>query len=445
MTSNEGDVASTGDSDGAISEGQPRESYWSDRLGQTPRPSASGKAPWPGEAAIAPTRAAPPPAVPREAAPLPRQPSITTKTSRKRLAIFLAAVALIVGSAAAALAISMSSHSPTSTSGSTSGSTAAATPLTWTKPMVLDPAMTNGSQSDYIAISGATDVSCPSTTFCLAFVGNDALTYDGHKWSAPRTLATSVSGKSISCATVASCVVSSGGFDSGTYYLFANGGWSGPTPVLIDGEQISSAEFASVRSLTCPTTSFCAGSTTAHGIVTYNGQGWAITSSPAPSLEYLFDHVSCASATWCFAVGGSAVTAFDGHTWTAPQSIDPGMRAETGLSAVSCPTPQFCAAVDEAGNAFTYNGHSWSKADSIDPGHGQFGPTTISCPTSTFCVAVELLGDAFEFDGTGWTSLGTILPQVTLNSINDNVADVSCASTQLCVVISTKGRAVIGS
>jgi len=311
--------------------------------------------------------------------------------------------------------------------------------------MVLDPAMTGSSQSDYIAISGATDVSCPSISFCLAFVGNDALTYDGHNWSSPRTLATTVNGKSISCASAASCVVTSGGFDSGSYYQYTNGGWSGPTPVVIDGEQLPSAEFAAVGSLTCPTTSFCAGSTRQHGIVTYNGQGWAVTSSPAPTLEYLFNHVACASATWCVGVGGSAVTTFDGHSWTAPQLIDPGMRAETGLSAVSCPTPQFCAAVDEAGNAFTYDGRSWSKADSIDPGHGQFGPTAISCPTPTFCVAVDLFGNAYEFDGTGWATLGTILPQVNSNSINDSAAEVSCANTQLCVVMSTKGRVVIGS
>jgi len=444
MTSGVGDVPSGGDSNGPTSEEQPRQSYWSGRLGQTARPPASGQeTPSPGVAATASTQAGPPPAAPREAAPLPRQPPVATKKNRKRLTIVLLAVALVVGGTTVALVVSESSHSPTSMSSGTRST--AAIPLTWTKPVVLDPAMTNSSQSDFISISGATDVSCPSTSFCLAFVGNDALTYDGHNWSSPRTLATTVNGKAISCATTASCVVSSGGFDFGTYYQYTNGGWSGPTPVVIDGVELSSAEFASVRSLTCPTSSFCAGSTTQHGIVTYNGQGWATTTSPAPTSEYFFNHVSCASATWCVAVGGSAVTTFDGQAWTAPQFIDPGMGAETGLSTVSCPTTQFCAAVDEAGNAFTYDGRSWSKADSIDPGHGQFGPSTVSCPTPTFCVAVDLLGNAFEFDGTGWTSLGTILPQVTLNSINDNVADVSCASTQLCVVISTKGRVVIGS
>ena len=323
MTSSEGDVPSAGNSDESTSGGQPKESYWSGRLGQTPRRSASGEeTPSPGVAAAASSRGGPPPAVPRDTATPPRQSPMATKKDRKRLAIVLVAVALVGGIAAAV--VSTSTHNPASTNSGRSTTAASAIPLTWTKPTVIDPAMTNG--SDFSVVSGGTDVSCPSTSFCLAFVGNDALTFDGQSWSTPRTLATTVTGKSISCATAASCVVTSGGFDSGGYYQYANGGWSGPTPVVINGEQVPGSVESSVDSLSCPTTSFCSGSTSSHGIVTFNGQDWAVTGSPAPTLEYLFNHVSSASANWCVAVGGNAVTTFDGHAWTTPQFIDPGMR-----------------------------------------------------------------------------------------------------------------------
>ena len=81
---------------------------------------------------------------------------------------------------------------------------------------------------------------------------------------------------------------------------------------------------------------------------TYNGTNW----SQATNVDAtgLFS-VSCPTANFCVAVGGSgeAVT-YSGTTWSQPVKID---RETTRLLSVSCPSATFCAAIDENGNALT--------------------------------------------------------------------------------------------
>jgi len=63
---------------------------------------------------------------------------------------------------------------------------------------------------------------------------------------------------------------------------------------------------------------------------------------------------------------------------------------------VSCPTVNFCAAVDVSGNVLTYKNRSWSSSPGpIDP-NGYY-VSSISCPTSRFCAAVDEGGSAFIY------------------------------------------------
>ena len=124
-------------------------------------------------------------------------------------------------------------------------------------------------------------------------------------------------------------------------------------------------------------------------------------------------------------------------TWSAPLLVDhqPPGAAQNVLLSVSCPSTQFCAAVDEAGNVVTStdptgSASSWkvTDVDSYRNG-GLFG---VSCPSTKLCVAVDLAGDVVtSTDPTGGASAWKV---ATVDAGNYLDA-VSCPSTRLCVVI----------
>jgi hypothetical protein len=56
------------------------------------------------------------------------------------------------------------------------------------------------------------------------------------------------------------------------------------------------------------------------------------------------------------------------------------------------------------GDYVTYDGSSWSSAASFDPATVDlfnYGPTSVSCPTSQFCTAVDNLGNVLTYTGSG--------------------------------------------
>jgi len=78
---------------------------------------------------------------------------------------------------------------------------------------------------------------------------------------------------------------------------------------------------------------------------------------------------------------------------------------EGGVSwpVVSCPTSNFCAAVDGAGgNVVTFDGTSWTTPVNVDSkaANSVSGPVlvflmSVSCLSARFCVAGDSTGDAF--------------------------------------------------
>ena len=77
----------------------------------------------------------------------------------------------------------------------------------------------------------------------------------------------------------------------------------------------------------------------------------------------------------------------NGTTWSTPTPID----SYGDLNSISCVSANFCAAVDNSGNAVTYSGTTWSKPTPIDSNGG--GLTSISCASANFCVAVDAVGN----------------------------------------------------
>lgn len=136
--------------------------------------------------------------------------------------------------------------------------------------------------------------------------------------------------------------------------------------------------------------------------------------------------LSCPTSAFCAAVDaeGRAVE-YLGGAWTAPAHVDDG-----ALTSVSCPTPTFCVAVDQQGDALTYDGKAWSPPQRID--RTTFpGLTSVSCASESFCAAVDGDGNGLVYSGGRWSAPVQVDPQ-GWSLVSRDVAAVSCPSDGFC-------------
>ncbi len=161
------------------------------------------------------------------------------------------------------------------------------------------------------------------------------------------------------------------------------------------------------------------------------------------------DSISCPTPNFCLAVdslpgispegyqGGYAFTYEDG-IWSAPRRIEPG-----SLMSVSCSSVSFCVAADVNGVVYTYRDKQWSSGSKL-PGATGVDVYSVSCTTSEFCMAVGLAGEDF---GLGWYSKytnGQWSPGSTFKlAPNSFLQGVSCASTTLCVAVDQSGDSYV--
>jgi hypothetical protein len=125
---------------------------------------------------------------------------------------------------------------------------------------------------------------------------------------------------------------------------------------------------------------------------------------------------------------GLGVSQFGGHptaaaaSWSAGKQID----AVDGLTAVSCASADFCAAVDSAGNAFTDSSGSWSAPHQLTSS----GLTWVSCPTAGFCVATSKGSFLYTYSGGKWSSPTELFG---VNGAPAHLTSVSCATATFCM------------
>ena len=156
------------------------------------------------------------------------------------------------------------------------------------------------------------------------------------------------------------------------------------------------------------------------------GGGW----SAPTNIDYTsFYSVSCPSPSFCMAVDDSGnALIWNGSSWSNPKNID----RDNILYSVSCPSPSFCMAVDDSGYVLNWDGNTWSSPKSID---GTNGLTSVSCPSTTFCMAVDVSGNALIWNGgSTWTSYTGID-----SSSNHIITSVSCPSPSFCMAVDDSG------
>jgi hypothetical protein len=271
-------------------------------------------------------------------------------------------------------------------------------------------------------------VACLSARDCLA-VGSDystgtplAETWKGTRWQAVSVkLPSGASGAlldAVACPAAAGtyCVVVGVAFKGSTAEALAerwNGkAWTPARPPAPAGSQLSAVSCLSLRR--CVAVGV-AGSTGGAGTLlaeSWNGSKWTRgkIAAPAHAQGAFLDGVSCATERFCVATGGvfagrnaaesPLIEGWNGRDWAVMKPAAPKTRIQTGLYAVSCPSPKSCLTVGSGGNVqagstgYTeaWNGKTWSLTRPVPWPKGTADPWLydVSCPAAGHCVAVGL-------------------------------------------------------
>jgi hypothetical protein len=111
-------------------------------------------------------------------------------------------------------------------------------------------------------------------------------------------------------------------------------------------------------------------------------------------------------------------------------------RLGGAFTSVSCPTTQFCLAVDATGREVTFSQVGtkleWSGPKQID----SVALRSVACRSARFCIAVDDMGRYLAFSGGAWHAPVNGVPAASPNSI-------SCTNS-VCVEVGGT-RAVIAS
>ncbi|HEY5193659.1 MAG TPA: hypothetical protein VIJ39_07295 [Solirubrobacteraceae bacterium] len=172
------------------------------------------------------------------------------------------------------------------------------------------------------------------------------------------------------------------------------------------------------------------------------GAGWTLQPIPGVSgaKSSGLGGVSCASETWCLAIGGAEETMlteiWNGSSWVL-QSSGPSVGT---VSSASCTSTTWCMAVGNQ-DAATWNGSSWQPV--AVPGVAGAESTelvSVSCGSSSSCIAVgraNFSGGEFgplseQWNGTNWSLLSTPTPS---GSYDTELASVSCPAANSCTAV----------
>lgn len=299
-----------------------------------------------------------------------------------------------------------------------------------------------------------TEVSCPSSSFCLGIGalenGSPAYTvWNGSVWSRPqRASHPGLAREILTCASSTFCLATD---------AFQTWRWDGRSWNIAPSPGAVAHGFRSTLDMSCaPSTRFCmaltAQGTGGAAAYTFDGRNWSgplalpalpegasfLGSQPAP------DKLSCASASSCMAVDGDGFAfGWDGSRWGAPVDVLPA-----GNVTVSCPAPRWCMVANRRSYTAIWDG-SWRGPSFVDPeamkisqpagetspvswGQGDFGVLGLACASPKMCAEIDDAGYAVTFDGFHWSAPSHIAQP------SDNLETVGCG-LGICVALVDDG------
>lgn len=234
-----------------------------------------------------------------------------------------------------------------------------------------------------------------------------------------------------------------------------------------------------LTSVSCRSTSDCTAVGFHHfdqvqGFVPYaerwNGKSWTVKTLPTTKYAYdsELDSVSCATSTWCMAVGQYADEGFDpaglaekwdGVSWRVQSMPEPSSASAVYIYSVSCTSPTSCMAAGETGSVQPsgwldepliehWNGSSWRilPTPNLSMG-GQL--EAVSCRYANRCTAVGYVMTKSPFpagppypaplaerwNGNKWVQQPMSTPS---DAYTTDLQAVSCPSLTECVAVGFK-------
>jgi hypothetical protein len=299
-----------------------------------------------------------------------------------------------------------------------------------------------------------TSMSCTSAAFCEAVGTSAAYNWNGSQWSA-QTLPGSMSSAGItgvSCASAKRCeMVGEGNVNGNDIGLAA--AWNGSKWSSQSAPNPAKATWVNLNAVSCASATSCEAVGDSQAEVTaddpralaetWNGSSWALQSAAAPAgaTYNALSAVSCVSASFCAAVGthfnaaGNQVNlaeVWNGTSWVIkpiPDLTSANGGADSDLYSVSCVSASFCQAVGAGpagADASLWNGSSWTTQ--VVPGDADVQPQEVSCATADFCMLVNGFGDAYTWNGSAWSAATSVTGFSFAGS-------VSCLSASFCEVV----------
>ncbi len=238
-------------------------------------------------------------------------------------------------------------------------------------------AMTGSAVADIDPIAGIlASVSCADASFCMAVDMNGyAFSFNGTSWSVPAWSAASRADRrgpleAVSCASRWFCMAVDG---NGNALRWTGRSWSAPASADPAGQ---------LTGVSCASPTACVAVDARGNLLRWDGRSW----TAVPLGGGYLTGVSCAGPDFCAVVGTRGA-------WTV-QASPPGggglFTRAAGLTSVSCASAASCIAVSSAGAVLGWNGHSWSAPVTVDPAGG--GLTGVSCSAPGACVAIDFAG-----------------------------------------------------
>jgi hypothetical protein len=200
-------------------------------------------------------------------------------------------------------------------------------------------------------------------------------------------------------------------------------------------------------------------------MLTRSGSTWTVAEAPLPANSTggsgaMVRAVTCASATWCVAVGDYSdstrhrqglLIMGSGSTWrTAEAPLPANAHPDVYLTSVACASATKCFAagtyddIDRSphGLMLTWSGSTWKAATAPLPANGAVlgGLSALACPSVSACLAVGSYTDksqvphglALTWSGTAWTAAATPQPPA-VSSIA--ISALACPSASVCVAV----------
>jgi hypothetical protein len=343
-------------------------------------------------------------------------------------------------------------------------------------------AATNWTSTAAVAGSGSNqldDVSCTSSTFCMAVgvqnngSGGGTLVeqWNGTTWAVVPSINVSTTSDdklaSVSCVGSSFCMAVGSSSQGAVAETWNGTAWALATPVIPAGVTGGAALY----SVSCVSTNVCETLGTGFDVSTpivfgnqWNGTAWSLVSAATPTATgsppvVEATGMDCVTTTWCIAVGttdfGSATTTpfselWNGSSWSLVNIAVPSRTGVTGsfLTSVSCAGASFCAAAGQVIGApdqnliEAWNGSAWTITASPDtsPSLSQ-GLTGIDCFSQTTCSAVGSATAAsgpspatlaLAWNGSTWS----IVPDTpNQGTVQTTLAGESCVTDWACVAV----------